>query len=355
MSDPFNNNRSAVGASSNPFNPAAPSPGSTRGSRIAPLKLLLIAGFFMFLLSLGFSFLYSNTEQDRFGSTLITSNLLMHSQRIAKAAPKAVAGNAEAFKQLQESVHEMNGGLKMLARGGDYLGLHSEPLTDTQKHTLNSAERTWAGSNGAASIILALKPELISFGTSQQEMTKLTPALEELAIKIQTLQVQGGGTPREILVSSQLIMLSQRMARSAIEFSANDGISPETAFLLGKDANTFSTILDGFLNGSETLGLSPTKSPDINDRLHELQTRFRDYQGHASSILSNLQKLISAKQSEALIYYENEQVKQSLIQLQKACLVNRGQLNWAFLALLMSGFMVMVLAWLASSESLSPN
>ncbi len=340
---------------SNPFNPPASSPGSTQGTGIAPMKLLLIVCCFMFLVSLGLSFSYSNAEQDRFASVLIISNLQMHSQRTGKIAPKAVVGNLEAFKQLQESVQEMNSGLKILAHGGDYQGLRSAPLSDTQKRTLDYATKTWASSNNAAGIILAMKPELISLSTSRQAMTKLTPILEALATQIQTLQVQGGGSPREIFSSSQLIMLSQRMAHSAIEFATNDSINPETAFLLGKDANTFSDILDGFLNGSQALGLPGTKSPEIRDRVRELQTRFRDYQGHASAILSNLQKLISVKQSEALIYNENEQVSQSLRKLQKSCLVNQGQLNWAFLALLMSGFMVMVLAWVINTDSFSPK
>ncbi len=158
------------------------------------MKLLLIVCCFMFLVSLGLSFSYSNTEQDRFASVLIISNLQMHSQRIGKIAPKAVAGNVEAFKQLQESVQEMNSGLKMLAHGGDFQGLRSAPLSDMQKRTLDYATKTWASSNNAASIILAMKPELVSLSTSQQEMMKLTPILVKLATQIQTLQVQGGGS-----------------------------------------------------------------------------------------------------------------------------------------------------------------
>ncbi len=37
-------------------------------------------------------------------------------------------------------------------------------------------------------------------------------------------------------------MLTQRLARSANEFLTSEGVNPETAFLLGKDTNTFRDI-----------------------------------------------------------------------------------------------------------------
>jgi twitching motility protein PilJ len=55
-------------------------------------------------------------------STQMAGDALMHSQRIGKAAPNAVEGNAEAFRQLDESRRELAGDLALRAGGGDYRG-----------------------------------------------------------------------------------------------------------------------------------------------------------------------------------------------------------------------------------------
>jgi twitching motility protein PilJ len=45
---------------------------------------------------------------NRSAQTQIASDALMHSQRIGKAAPNAVQGSAEGFRQLEESRKELN-------------------------------------------------------------------------------------------------------------------------------------------------------------------------------------------------------------------------------------------------------
>jgi len=69
----------------------------------------------------------------------------------------------------------------------------------------------------------------------------------------------------------------QRLGRSAGELMTFEGISPETAVLLGKDSNTFRDITDGFLNGSEALHLPVTKDQGTRDKLTALQTAFGDF------------------------------------------------------------------------------
>ena len=88
--------------------------------------------------------------------------------------------------------------------------------------------------------------------------------------------------------------------------------------MLGKDTNTFRDITEGFLNGSELLRLTATQDPATREKLAELQEVFADYQKSVTSILSNLQNFIAAKQSEQLIFTENEALKDRLTKLQQA-------------------------------------
>ena len=294
----------------------------------------------------GALFVYINSNISILTSTQtqIAGDALMHSQRIGKAAPNAIQGNPEAFKQLNESRLDFNSDLTTLREGGVYQGRSiSKPNTELAA-ILADTQKGWESSDKAATTILKLKKELLGFGQTLQKLNTLTPGLLELTEQISTLKAQSGATPREISAAGQLVMLTQRLGRSANEFLTTEGVNPETAFLLGKDTNTFKDITDGFLNGSEVLRLPATTDKDSRDKLTELQTLFAEYQLSISSILGSLQNFIAAKQSEQLIFTENETLKQKLTKLQDTYRGEQDSFNWSFYAMLLMALLALLSA-----------
>ncbi|MGB6056468.1 MAG: methyl-accepting chemotaxis protein [Burkholderiaceae bacterium] len=297
-------------------------------------------------LVLGTLFVWLNANNSNLTSTQtqIAGDALMHSQRIGKATPNAIQGNLEAFKQLSESRKEFNQDLQILIKGGNYQGREITPANDKMAAILRDTQKVWASSDKAADTILKLRKELTGFGTTLQKLNTLSPILLELTEQIATLKAQGGATPREIAAAGQLVMLTQRLGRSANEFLTSEGVNPETAFLLGKDTNTFRDITEGFLNGSDILRLSATTDPDTRDKLAELQTAFAEYQQSVATILGNLQNFIAAKQSEQLIFTENEALKQRLTTLQKTYRAEQDSLTWQFWAMLAAALVALLAA-----------
>ena len=276
--------------------------------------------------------------------TQIAGDALMHSQRIGKAAPNAIQGNIEAFKQLEESRKEFTHDLSVLSKGGEYQGRDIAEPNAQMATMLDETQKVWGNSNKAADTILKLKKELTGFGATLQKLNTLSPILLELTEQIATLKAQGGATPREISAAGQLVMLTQRLGRSANEFLTSEGVNPETAFLLGKDTNTFRDIIEGFLNGSDVLRLTATKDQDTREKLTELQAAFAEYQQSVATILGNLQNFIAAKQSEQLIFAENETLKQRITNLQKAYRADEDSLHWTFWVMLASTLAALVAA-----------
>jgi twitching motility protein PilJ len=276
--------------------------------------------------------------------TQIAGDALMHSQRIGKAAPNAIQGNPEAFKQLHDSRKEFNRDLNVLLTGGDYQGREIPAPNAEMQAALSEAQKIWANSDKAADTILKLKKELTGFGSTLQKLNALSPVLLELTEQIATLKAQGGASPREISAAGQLVMLTQRLGRSANEFLTSEGVNPETAFLLGKDTNTFRDITEGFLNGSEVLRLTATRDQDTREKLNELQGAFAEYQQSVSTILGNLQNFIAAKQSEQLIFAENETLKQRLTDLQQTYRGEEDSLSWSFWLMLGSAAVALLAA-----------
>jgi len=297
---------------------------------------LLAGGFFVWL----------NASQSALVSTQvqISGDMLMHSQRIGKAAPNAIQGNVEAFKQLEDSRKEINSDLDILLKGGNYQGRNVDKANSALEAVLLDTSKTWQNSNKAAETILARRKELTGFGQTLQKLNALSPALLELTEQISTLKVQGGGSAREISASGQLVMLTQRLGRSANEFLTSEGVNPETAFLLGKDTNTFRDLVDGFLKGSDVLRLAMTKDADTRDKLEELQKTFEDYRASVSTILGNLQNFIAAKQSEQLVFNENEDLKAKFAKLQKTYTAEQDSISLSFWLLLLSGAVALLAA-----------
>ncbi|MBK4733403.1 methyl-accepting chemotaxis protein [Noviherbaspirillum pedocola] len=291
--------------------------------------LLAVLGASLLLGSLSV-WLNARTSSTNSLQTQIAGNALMHSQRLGKATPNAIQGNTAAFVQLADSRREMNAQLGVLASGGSYQERSIPAASGEIAAKLVDARRAWAASDKAAETILKHEKELSGFGTTLQKLNTLSPTLLELTEQISTLKAQGGATPREIAAAGQLVMLTQRLGRSANEFLTSEGVNPETAFLLGKDTNTFRDLIEGFLNGNDVMRLSPTREPDVRDKLLELQKDFAEYQKSVAGILGNLQNFIAAKQAEQLIFTQNEALRDKLTALQRAYREQEESVGWTF-------------------------
>ena len=276
--------------------------------------------------------------------TQIAGDALMHSQRIGKATPNAIQGNIEAFTQLADSRKLLSQDLHLLANGGQYKGNDIPEASPKMAAVVAAVEKIWLNSDKAADTILKHQKELAEFGVTLKKLNGLSPVLSDLSEQIAAMKSNNAAAPREIAASSQLVMLTQRLGRSANEFLTSEGVNPETAFLLGKDTNTFHDIVDGFLNGSETLRLPVTKNEEEREKLTELEKSFADYQIAVTAILGNMQNFVSAKQSEQLIFTENELLRQRLSALQDQYRNAEDEQSLPFWLMLASALLVLLAA-----------
>ncbi|MBI1889968.1 MAG: type IV pili methyl-accepting chemotaxis transducer N-terminal domain-containing protein [Burkholderiales bacterium] len=308
------------------------------------VRLLFLALGGALLLAIVFVFANARSSSIAATQTQIAAEMLMHSQRIGKAAPNAIQGNDEAFKQLQDSRNELQSDLNTLYSGGIYKGTKIGAPNTFMKRILDDTQRAWENSERSASTILKLQKELMGFGKTLKELNAKTPDMLELADQISTLKVQTGASPREISAAGQLVMLTQRMARSANSFLTTQGTSPETAFQLGKDANTFKDVLEGFLNGSEILRLSATRDADTREKIVELQNVFTEYHKQVSSVLGSLQNFVEAKKAEQLLFTENETLKHNLESLQSSYRKEQDSFSFSFWMMVLFSVVALVAA-----------
>jgi twitching motility protein PilJ len=115
---------------------------------------------------------------------------------------------------------------------------------------------------------------------------------------------------------SRLVMLTQRIAKSANEFQTVEGVSPEAVFLLGKDLNSFQELSKGLLDGNTDLRLPATRDAQTREQLEALGKLYEKTRAQASIILSNLQGLVSAREAQTTILADSEPLRRELEALQ---------------------------------------
>ncbi|QGZ39668.1 twitching motility protein PilJ [Pseudoduganella flava] len=273
-------------------------------------------------------------------ATQLAGDALMHSQRIGKAAPNAVQGNAEAFRQLDDSRRELDSDLTLLAGGGSYRGRTVGATPAGLQGAVDQARMRWAPTAQAADTILRHRADLAGIDKALGTLNELAPRLLAQAEEIAALRLQRGAAAREIAALGRLTMLTQRMSAGVAEFLAPGGIRSETAFQLGRDITTFRATVAALQAGGD--GIAAVRDPDVRERLDALQASFERYQGEATAILARLDRFVAAKNAERLIFAQNEALRESLAGLQGGYRAAQQSLDWTFWLMVGGGMLTLL-------------
>ena len=259
---------------------------------------------------------FALSSSDRVAQQLAaTGQALMQSQRLAKSASQALVGSPQAFPDVRESADVLSKTVKGMKSGDNALRLSavSSALQPEVAKVTPLVER--AGEN--ANIVMGQKDILLQVGEALRTINRQSSDLLEIAETISSLKLQQNAAATEISASGQLVMLTQRIGKSANEFLTMDGVSPEAVFLLGKDLNSFKEIAQGLLDGSPELRLGASKDAQTRERLETLIALYEKTRFQAGAILGNLQGLVSAREAQVSIIADSEPLRRDLEDLQE--------------------------------------
>nr|WP_308645781.1 methyl-accepting chemotaxis protein [Ottowia beijingensis] len=237
---------------------------------------------------------------------------LMQSQRLAKSVSQALIGSPEAFPELKESSTALASNVRGLQSGSATVPALGEAYSAEVGKIVPLMER--AEKNAAT--VLGEQKTLTEVGTALRSVSRQSSDLLEVAETISSLKLQQNAPPAEISAAGQLVMLTQRIGKSANEFLTMEGVSPEAVFLLGKDLNSFKEIGEGLLDGSQELRLAPARDEQTRERLTALLKMYEETRAQAGGILGNLQGLVSAREAQTAIVAESEPLRKELEGLQ---------------------------------------
>jgi twitching motility protein PilJ len=273
------------------------------------MLILAASGLVLLLLTAGLALLAGNRTSQQVAAT---GQAQTQSQRLAKSVSQALVGNAAAFPEVRESVDILTKNVRSLKTGeGDVpaaagaLQAQIEPLMPL----IDRAEKN-------AAIVLTQQQTLTQVGQALRAINRQSADLLETAETVSSLKLQGGASAAELSAVGQLVMLTQRIGKSANEFLTSEGVNAEAVFLLGKDLNSFREIAESVINGNPDLRLPGTRDAQSRERLQQLLKQYGQVRTDASAILGNLQGLVAAREAQTVIVNDSEPLRRGLDGLQ---------------------------------------
>ena len=297
-----------AGKPESPVTGGAPAALGFLGQYSIAKQLQILGGILLLITLLVGTIVYNQQREATFNTSYVATagEMRMLSQRLAKASSLAIQGEAVAFKQLRESHAKFASDLERLSKGGILLDTQVPPSPDSAQPQLQALAQTWEKTDKNTQQLLEMEKTLIALGDSSRKINDQNAQLLDLAEQVIALKLQTNASPREIASASQLVMLTQRLAKNVSTLQVGDEISPESVFLLGKDTHTFRELLNAHIKGNETLRISMSSDPETRRKLAELDEVFKEFQTEIGQILGGIQKLTIAKQAGSRIFRDSE-------------------------------------------------
>lgn len=286
------------------------------GTRTAAQHQRILGSVFgVSLLILGGSVFWTITKSDQASQQVAASGqALMQSQRLAKSVSQALVGSPTAFPEVRDSSTVLAKTVRGLKSGDASLGL--DAVAPNIQIDLDQLTPLVERAERSANAVLSQEKILTQVGNALRSINRQSSDLLEIAETVSSLKLQQQAAASEISAAGQLVMLTQRIGKSANEFLTMEGVSPEAVFLLGKDLNSFKEIAEGLLNGSAELRLSPVGEGQIKDQLMGLLKIYEATRTEAGAILGNLQGLVSAREAQTAIISDSEPLRLGMEKLQ---------------------------------------
>ena len=258
----------------------------------------------------------------------------MLSQRLAKASSLALQGNMDAFSQLRDSHRRFSEDVKALTDGGMLVNTIVPPSPDSTRSDLQGLSTLWSETEKDTVQMMDMENYLVGLNKDVLSIIEYNPRMLDLTEQVVAIKLRSGASVREITAASQLVMLTQRIAKSANELQNSSETGPELAFQLGKDARTFQDLQKALAEGSEVLRIAAASDEETKALLKTIAVGFKEYQGAINGILSSMERLVVAKLAGAKIFLDSEALLEATDKLTQAYQRDNAEKTWYIVTLI---------------------
>ena len=299
-------------------------------------QLQIYGGVLALVIVLAIGIVAHVNQESTYSSAYIATagEMQMLSQRLAKASSLALQGNMDAFSQLRDSHRRFSEDVKALTDGGMLVNTIVPPSPDSTRADLQGLSTLWSETEKDTVQMMDMENYLVGLNKDVLSIIEYNPRMLDLTEQVVAIKLRSGASVREITAASQLVMLTQRIAKSANELQNNSETGPELAFQLGKDARTFQDLQKALAEGSEVLRIPAASDEETKALLKTIAVGFKEYQGAINGILSSMERLVVAKLAGAKIFLDSEALLEATDKLTQAYQRDNAEKTWYIVTLI---------------------
>jgi twitching motility protein PilJ len=302
------------------------------------LAALVVLGLLGFVLAAAATLIGANRGGVQ---TAAVGQALMQSQRLAKLVSQAMQGNAASFPEVKASAEVLSQTVRDLRTGEGVVPALPAGDRDVLEPVVPLVERTERNTG----TILAQQEALTRSSAAVRSINARSGALLETAESLAASKFDQQANAAELNAVGQLVMLTQRIGKSATEFLSVEGVSPESAFLLGRDVEVFRDIAQGLSAGNAELRLPGARDAATRERIGALVQQFEGTRTDTQAILGNVRGLAAAREAQSSLLADSEPLRLALegVQIRLRATTAVSPANWGVMAL--SALAVLVGGW----------
>jgi twitching motility protein PilJ len=264
------------------------------------------------------------------------------SQRVAKYALAASAGNADAFSKMESFKNEFT---RILDRQmSDYVKV-PESNESAAGQALVDLNKRWTGFRKNIDEVLQGQYLIMAMTEATELLNEVMPQLMGHTQDVADILVKNDASVEQVQLASRQAVLVQRIVNSMN--SVMTGKETESAALsFGADTKEFGRVLDGFMRG--TGGIDPLKGKALRSKIQEIALLFSRVSDNVGSIVENADELVGIQSAVAEITGQSEVLFEAADNLRSVLLGAKGsRLISNEFAYLLGAVALFILLWMA--------
>jgi twitching motility protein PilJ len=264
------------------------------------------------------------------------------SQRVAKYALAASAGDVDAFGKMESFKNEFT---RILDRQQSDYGAGAPAGDPAASEALAELEQRWRGFRYNIDEVLQGQFLIMAMTEATTLLNEVMPQLMGHTQDIVEILVNNGADVEQVRLASRQAVLVQRIVNSLN--SAMAGMDTESAALsFDADTKEFGRVLDGFMRG--TGGIAQLNGKTLRSKIQEIALLFSRVSDNVGSIVENAEELVGIQAAVAEITGQSDVLFDAANNLKEVLLISRaGRLVSNELAYFMGAAALFILLWMA--------
>jgi twitching motility protein PilJ len=264
------------------------------------------------------------------------------SQRVAKYALAASAGDVDAFGKMESFKNEFT---HILDRQRSDLGTGFSPGDAAVSQALIDLESRWGGFRSNIDKVLQGQFLIMAMTEATKLLNEVMPQLMGHTQDIVDVLVKNGASVEQVRLASRQAVLVQRIVNSLN--SVMTGMDTESAALsFGADTKEFGRVLDGFMRG--TGDIDPLKGNALRSNIQDIALLFSRVSDNVGSIVENAEELVGIQAAVAEINGQSEVLFDAADNLRGVLVgASEGRLVSNELAYSLGAVALLILLWMA--------